>query len=424
MTNVKNVITSMMTMLGGKKRGSNNNNNINNDNNVVTTPGIGKNNTKNKGKSTGACKERASKYAAGSCNKDANAGKTVTTIPWSEIRLGDEFVDGSKVTEIHDKGEYVCYELTIKRKDSNGNKGGIHWGPKNVNSNNATAADTDTDIDTMILSEDHMLLVNLKPLSSDLVESLRTRLSSVKIPIEYDTHIKIDALGFCHEEMEITAWGEAIRKDSVWLTVSMISELIRQGEKIESGSGGIIESKKLPGMKTCFCVSTDSHQYETNGLIHHNSVTLRNIIIHCLTHSDDMVLALVDLKKTEFTPFRGMRGVLAVANTIPESLEILRVARECMYKRNIEMSKLGIANISDYKPQKYAHKISIFGRPFDENFQFDVKINGKEQKKTALEIFDILNNKDLQKDDDEDAPDTPPPNPPAKSLNNKNETSK
>lgn len=416
MTNVKNVITSMMTVFGSKKRGSNNNN-INNDNNVVTTTGID-----SMDKSTGACKERASKYAAGSCNKDANAGKTVTTIPWSEIRLGDEFVDGSKVTEIHDKGEYVCYELTIKRKgDRSGSKGGIHWGPKNVNSNNTTAADTDTDIDTMILSEDHMLLVNLQPLSGDLVESLRTRLSSVKIPTEYDTHIKIDALGFCHEEMEIIAWGEAIRKDSVWLTVSMISELIRQGEKIESGSGEIIESKKLPGMKTCFCISTDSHQYETNGVIHHNSVTLRNIIIHCLTHSDDMVLALVDLKKTEFTPFRGVRGVLAVANTIPESLEILRVARECMYKRNIEMSKLGIANISDYKPQKYARKISIFGRPFDENFQFDVKINGKEQKKTALEIFDILNNKDLQKDDEDD---TPAPNPPAKNLNNKNETPK
>ena len=401
MANVKNVIiTSMMTMLGGKKRGSNNNN-INNDNNIVTTTGIGKNNSM--GKSTGACKERASKYAAGSCNKDANAGKTVTTIPWSEIRLGDEFVDGSKVTEIHDKGEYVCYELTIKRKDGNGSKGGIHLGPKNVNSNNANITDdvdTDTDIDTMILSEDHMLLVNLQPLSSDLVESLRTRLSSVKIPTEYDTHIKIDALGFCHEEMEITAWGEAIRKDSVWLTVSMISELIRQGEKIESGSGEIIESKKLPGIKTCFCVSTDSHQYETNGVIHHNSVTLRNIIIHCLTHSDDMVLALVDLKKTEFTPFRGIRGVLAVANTIPESLEILRVARECMYKRNLEMSKLGIANIADYHPTQYSGKISIFGRPFDENFEFDVKINGKEQKKTALEIFNILNNKELQKNDD------------------------
>lgn len=359
-----------------------------------------------KGKSTGACKERASKYAAGSCNKDANAGKTVTTIPWSEIRLGDEFVDGSKVTEIHDKGEYVCYELTIKRKDGkrSRSKGGIHLGPKNVNSNNANITDdvdTDTDIDTMILSEDHMLLVNLQPLSGNLVESLRARLSSVKIPTEYDTHIKIDALGFCHEEMEIIAWGEAIRKDSVWLTVSMISELIRQGEKIESGSGEIIESKKLPGMKTCFCVSTDSHQYETNGVIHHNSVTLRNIIIHCLTHSDDMVLALVDLKKTEFTPFRGIRGVLAVANTIPESLEILRVARECMYKRNLEMSKLGIANIADYHPTQYSGKISIFGRPFDENFEFDVKINGKEQKKTALEIFNILNNKELQKSDDE-----------------------
>ena len=78
------------------------------------------------------------------------------------------------------------------------------------------------------------------------------------------------------------------------------------------------------------------------GLISHNSVTLRNVIFHCIEHNNKISVALVDIKQTEFYPFKGMNGVVAVANSVQEAAEILRIGRSVMYSRNKKMQKMGL----------------------------------------------------------------------------------
>lgn len=147
----------------------------------------------------------------------------------------------------------------------------------------------------------------------------------------------------------------------------------------------IIKSEKV-GKLPCFCVSTNTGQYETLRLTHHNSVLTQSVILHALSHKNNIALALIDIKQTEYTFFKGMAGVVGVANTVREAVEILRIARVIMYRRNKELAQLGIKSLTDYEPYERSGKVFITGREFDEQDVINVKIDDQEQSKTAEEL--------------------------------------
>lgn len=126
------------------------------------------------------------------------------------------------------------------------------------------------------------------------------------------------------------------------------------------------------------------------GLISHNSVTLRNVIFHCIEHNNKISVALVDIKQTEFYPFKGMNGVVAVANSVQEAAEILRIGRSVMYSRNKKMQKMGLNDMADYKPTDWTGKVWITGREFDKDEKIKCRVAGEEKEMTALEIYEYL----------------------------------
>lgn len=130
----------------------------------------------------------------------------------------------------------------------------------------------------------------------------------------------------------------------------------------------------------------------TKGLISHNSVILRSIIFHCIQHSNKISAALIDIKQTEFYPFKDMSGICAIANSVQEAAEILRIGRSVMYARNKKLQALGVNDMADYKPTEYTGKIWITGREFSENDVIKCKIDGKEVEMTALEIYNYFYN--------------------------------
>ena len=98
----------------------------------------------------------------------------------------------------------------------------------------------------------------------------------------------------------------------------------------------------------------------------------------------------MDIKQTEFYPFKGMNGVVAVANSVDETVELLRIARQVMYSRNKKMQRLGINDVASYQPTEYTGKIWITGREFGENEKIKVRVDGEEKTMTALEIYEYL----------------------------------
>jgi len=121
------------------------------------------------------------------------------------------------------------------------------------------------------------------------------------------------------------------------------------------------------------------------------SVAVQNIIMHCIEHSDKIALGLIDPKNVEFAGYNGMKGIVGVATNTLESVELLRIARQVMLKRNREMSKMGIKNIGEYRPQHKTDKVFITGREYNENDLIRVRIDGQEQQMTAKELVEYLN---------------------------------
>ena len=151
-----------------------------------------------------------------------------------------------------------------------------------------------------------------------------------------------------------------------------------------------ITNIKPVGKKPCFCVSTNTGQYVLNDLKHHNSVTIQNIIMHSIEHFDEIALALIDPKIVEFSNYKGMKGIVGVANSIQETVELLRIGRAVMYKRNKELAKLGCKQVSEYKPHEYSGRVFVCGREYNESDMIKVKIDGEEKTMTALEVAEYL----------------------------------
>ena len=120
------------------------------------------------------------------------------------------------------------------------------------------------------------------------------------------------------------------------------------------------------------------------------SVTIQNLIMHCIEHWDEVSLACIDPKVVEFSAYKGMKGIVGVANSIEETVELLRIGRAVMYKRNKELAALGCKQVAEYKPHEYAGKVFVCGREYNDADSIRFRENGEEKSLTAGELADAL----------------------------------
>lgn len=315
---------------------------------------------------------------------------------WKDIKINDIFPDGSKVMSIHESYNAECYDVSWEDKEKS--KLALkYFFAKN-------------EIKHCILSDSHLLLCDISVLNIESKNWVNENFSNYEIPTVYEKHVYYSDLSeilnednvilkdklinilnnpFKEEINVIHSDCSKISDNNFWLPVSVIFLLIRNFNQAIICNGNVLSIEYF-GNNEVFCVETDTHSFETAGLIHHNSVTLRNIIFHCLTHGEQISIALVDLKFTEFTPFKGMKNVVAVANTVQETAEIMRLARECMYKRNQELARIGINDIKDFKPQKPTNEVIIAGRKFNDTDNIEIKVDGEIKTVTVKELEGYL----------------------------------
>lgn len=279
--------------------------------------------------------------------------------PWKQISPGDTFLDGSHVISIHDSYISDSYRLI--------------YGIKN---------------NTIVLSDSHLLLCDVKHLNKESKMWVEKNFGQYAIPTLYDQHRWEEYPDKCEWEV-VESDPSKVNDHTYWLTISALALLVKQNHQKIYCNGHRIKKVDYVGQLEVFCVETDSHRFNTRGLIHHNSVTLRNIIFHCLTH-ENISVALIDLKFTEFEKFKGMKNVVTVANTVQETVELLRIARECMYKRNQELAKLGLNDIKDFKPVKPTDEVIVAGRRLKDTDEVEIKKNGQVKKVTVKELEQYL----------------------------------
>lgn len=338
---------------------------------------------------------------------------------WGEVNTDYEFKDGSRVTQVKDTEDCECYSVngTILSEDhlllsSYKLHGSTYLFWLNIVCVVVWGANT---ISEVISTTPHYLKPILFFLALVLLwiswfscrDSEIQNIGAYKeIPVEEDVKVQ-------KQDGEITQEFEVVKTETRLYKKHLLScELYSSVKDIYTRSKDthplkiwyegkyVVPQVEYAGIKPCFCVTTDTGRYELNNMIHHNSVCLRNVIFHSLTHADDIKLALVDLKQSEFESYKKLKDVVGVANNEREAVEILRMARECMYKRNKENAARGITDFVDYQPQEPLPTIKIFGREFDEDYEFDVQVEKKNdkgqveyetQKMKAKDILEYLN---------------------------------
>lgn len=127
------------------------------------------------------------------------------------------------------------------------------------------------------------------------------------------------------------------------------------------------------------------------------SVVVQNIIYGGIAHRNEVALSLIDPKFTEFSGYKGMKGITGVANTVEEAVEVLRIAKQAMYRRNQRLAELKIKNIMEYKPTKKSGKVYITGRDYLETDIIKVKVNSVEKEITANELVELVNTETISK---------------------------
>jgi hypothetical protein len=297
--------------------------------------------------------------------------KTATIKKWEDIIANNEhvFEDGSVVTEVHEKHYEPCYKFTLAKH------------PKTVKN------------PTLTVSEGHYILCDISKLDNKWKRYI-TYLQETSIPGAVDLHLVIDngkVLAGVEQVVKLDSWIVDAEKNHVWLNAKTIFTLLESGQKVFP-VGNKFKQWEYVGELECFCVSTDTGRYKCCGVVSHNSVTLRNVVFHALTHSDDIVLGLVDLKLSEFSYYKGISNICGVANTVNETAELLRVAREVMYKRNQENADMQLTDFMDFKPQGPTNIIKMFGREFPDDQEFDVRIGEEQSKMTAGQVLEYVQN--------------------------------
>lgn len=287
---------------------------------------------------------------------------------WADVTTGHEFSDGSKVTQATETKDMSTYSVTTAEGK-------------------------------FVVGEDHILLCNVRLVNKKFLNKILAN-APTRVPVEKDVHF-YPGTDMPVQEV-ITKWEDRVfdeKKKLMWLNIKEIYYLFSLHYRIRLVT--LKDDKYVPvpikdmnweKEKPCFCVSTDTGQYQVCGVIHHNSVTLRNVINHCLTHSDDMKLGLVDLKLSEFSRYKDIdkNRVVGVANTVAATCAMLRMSREIMRKRNQQNSDRDLTDFADFKPQGPTDTIKIFGREFNENDRFSVKVDGQEQEMSAKEILEWM----------------------------------
>lgn len=96
------------------------------------------------------------------------------------------------------------------------------------------------------------------------------------------------------------------------------------------------------------------------------SVIQRNIIFHCIQHSDRWRFLGIDMKQVELSPYTKYEpAVMAVATNVTDGAEVLRVAREEMTRRYDNMAACGVNYFEDLPEVPYALMVMI-----DDTFMF------------------------------------------------------
>ena len=312
---------------------------------------------------------------------------------WRDVEIGDKFVDGSTVTQIHETHIAEGYKLILKESKLIGGKDS-----------------------SIVASADHLFLADISKLKKEFKEYVLGYYATSRIPVAADLEmLQEETNDKIYTEEEISEIGEKLRsgehvdgfifyekvvKDEpaiadnshVWLSTEFIFELNRKYNCKILINGFKVKDVIYKGSIEARCISTDTGRYEVNNAINHNSVSLRNIILHVLTHSQKYGLALVDIKMTEFSPYKGMEGVVGVANSVKETVELLRVARDLMYKRQSKMAELDIVDINDHVPVDLSDDVWVSGRRFNKDQPIEVRDpeTGEEKTMTAREIAEYL----------------------------------
>lgn len=327
---------------------------------------------------------------------------------WKDVNVGHVFSDGSVVTEKHLSHQYNSYRITYNNK-------------------------------IIVLSGDHLLQFNISPLCNDAKEEI-SKYCVGDVPLKEKLYVNIlgtadmqhqklitdyllgksvqglsvDDISEQHYEFYIfkfddgtyheasvnrvqTSWESQKVSDNVyWIPVNGLAYLFNK-YGILTFSGTTIQNVEFLGKLPCFCVSTSTGKYELNGLIHHNSVAVQNIIYGGIAHRNEVALSLIDPKFTEFSGYKGMKGITGVANTVEEAVEVLRIAKQAMYRRNQRLAELKIKNIMEYKPTKKSGKVYITGRDYLETDIIKVKVNSVEKEITANELVELANTETTSK---------------------------
>lgn len=278
---------------------------------------------------------------------------------WKDVKLGhNKYIKGT-VTQIHEANVQDCYQFTLANA------------PKGKN--------------TITVSGTHLVLCNTILISN---KHLKYIFNSGMSPKEIEL-VRYNVTDYTGNELERMSVFESanVKMNKYWLSAKAIHYLLKNNKKVYPVGNKFLSSEYV-GKKECFCISTEEGKYSVCGLIHHNSVSLRDVILHSLTHSDDISWAGIDLKLSEFERYKKVKGCVGIANNVKEAAELLRMAREVMSKRNKFNAEHGITDIADYQPTQPTNKIKIFGREFDENEMFEVKIAGEVKKMSAKDLLE------------------------------------
>lgn len=204
---------------------------------------------------------------------------------------------------------------------------------------------------------------------------------------------QVDFIGF-DKPPTLARWPGAWLRDSRYMPVGIdgIGEVAWQLDSISKNKMGrsqFLDEKGKP-IGTDTSIPSQPQGLVCGGTGGGKSVAIQNILQSCLSHNNEVALGLIDIKQVEFSNYKGMKGIVGVANSTLEAVELLKVAREVMYKRNKEMAKLGIKSLQDFKPHEKSGKVYITGREYNEDDTIQVRIDGQEQTMTAAELVEYL----------------------------------
>ena len=324
---------------------------------------------------------------------------------WKDIKEQYKFSDNSIVTERHQTHDYPCYKVYYNNRD-------------------------------ITLSGDHLLAFNISPLNNNIKEEIKENCKAdipikEKIDIEVVTYfntndvdhtqdikdwvlgkevkgVQVEDAGQTTIEFYIFTFddntyaevkvnripleydNQKIDEDNYWITVQGLYYLYGKYGILTFGGitiQGITSLGKLP----CFCVSTNTGHYQMNGLKHHNSVTIQNIILHGIEHRNKIALGLIDPKYTEFSAYKNMKGIVGVANTVEETVELLRIAKMAMYRRNQLLSTLKLKSVYEYTPTKKSGKVYVTGRDYLDDDIIKVLVNEEQKDIPAKELVELVN---------------------------------